>query len=221
MKQKHIFSFLLSFLSLFLCHLALACEDMECMEKCEPYREMVEQILESESVSTEFYYLMVAESRCTERAESDKGAKGFWQLMPSTSKHYGCDNPHDLECATRAAARYIRHLQKRFTRFDEVIMAYNMGGHNYKRCGATNEAKGLAWLVNKLRRHSGSPKSDEITTNDNVYSIFITLPQDWDHYNTFPMNWDYDNTFTLDLNNNLDTRLEYINYLDIVDGLSM
>ena len=147
--------------------------------KCEPYREMVEQILESESVSTEYFYLMVAESRCTERAESDKGAKGFWQLMPSTSKHYGCDNPHDLECATRAAARYIRHLQKQFNRFDEVIMAYNMGGHNLKRIGATNEARGLAWLVNKLRRNASASKSDDTPSNDNnAYSIFITIPQD-------------------------------------------
>ena len=159
--------------------LVLAEDDTDYMAKCEPYRDLVENILESESVSTDFYYLMVAESRCTVRAESEKGAKGFWQLMPSTSKHYGCNNPHDLECATRAAARYIRHLQKQFHRFDEVIMAYNMGGHNYKRTGSTREARGLVWMVNKLKENpvvSGS--SENQSDSGSAYSIFIPVPKD-------------------------------------------
>ena len=128
------------------------------IERCEPYRTQVEHILRSEGVSTDYYYLMVAESRCTEKASSKAGAMGFWQLMPSTAKHYGCFHPHDLECATKAAARYIQHLQKTFKTFEEVIAAYNMGGHNFKQYGATNQAKGLIFLVKRLLREADKPE---------------------------------------------------------------
>lgn len=123
------------------------------LEKCSPYREQVEIILKSEAVSIDYYYLMVAESRCTDKAVSVKGALGFWQLMPATGKHYGCSNLHDIECSTRAAARYIRHLQSQFKHFEDVIMAYNMGGHNYRRYGATKQAKGLLYTVKRMMKN--------------------------------------------------------------------
>lgn len=128
------------------------CFACDIVERCEEYRVQVESILESEAVSRDFYFLMVAESRCTDKAVSDKGAAGFWQLMPQTARRFGCGNPHDLECATRAAARYIKHLQTSFHRFEDVIIAYNMGGHNYRRRGATSEARGLVWMVRELMK---------------------------------------------------------------------
>lgn len=131
----------------------LANDYSEWLERCEDHRARVERILAEEDVSTDYYYLMVAESKCTPDAESDKGAQGPWQLMPLTAKHYGCDNPHDLECATRAAAGYIRHLEDMFGKFSDVIIAYNMGGHNYRKHGATAEARDLLWRVRRIKKH--------------------------------------------------------------------
>lgn len=128
------------------------------LDTCAPYRASVEQILNEEHISRDYYYLMVAESRCTDKAVSVKGALGFWQLMPATAKTYGCANSFDLECATRAAARYIRRLEAMFKRFDDVIAAYNMGGHNLKRHGKSRQALGLIYTVHRImqadeRRH--------------------------------------------------------------------
>lgn len=123
----------------------------EWLDRCEDHRARVERILEDEAISLDYYYLMVAESRCTPDAESDKGAQGPWQLMPATAKHYGCDNPHDIECATRAAAAYIRHLEAMFGKFSDVIIAYNMGGRNYKRHGATAQARDLLFKVRRIK----------------------------------------------------------------------
>lgn len=135
------------------CRYAFADPFESALNKCEKHRETVEQILRNEAVSTDYYYLMVAESRCTERAESSKGAQGFWQLMPTTARHYGCNNPHDLKCSTVAAARYIRHLSASFKTFEDVIRAYNMGGHNYRMHGATAQANGLVHFVLGLKKH--------------------------------------------------------------------
>lgn len=124
------------------------------LDRCEPYRATVERILTEEGVSTRFYYLMVAESGCRSGAVSNKGAEGFWQLTAPTARHYGCKDRHDLESATRAAAKYLKHLGERFERFDDIIRAYNQGGHNFARYGATNESNGLAATVSRLARES-------------------------------------------------------------------
>ena len=122
------------------------------LESCEPYRNRVQSILTDHGLSTDYYYLMVAESRCRTNARSNKGAQGFWQLTTETAKHYGCNNAHDLECATAAAARYLAHLERSFDSFERVIMAYNLGGHNLTKYGPSREAKGLAWKVKELRK---------------------------------------------------------------------
>lgn len=51
------------------------------LDKCEPYRNFIEAILKEEGVSTNYFYLAVCESTCKVK-ESNKGARGFFQLMP-------------------------------------------------------------------------------------------------------------------------------------------
>lgn len=126
------------------------CEPDGRLDRCEPYRATVERVLSENGASTDYYYLMVAESGCRD-AESSKGAIGFWQMMPATGRAHGCDDLRDLECATNAAASYIMHLSRRFSG-DDIIAAYNMGGHNYSRIGMTAEARGLIQTVRKLKK---------------------------------------------------------------------
>lgn len=139
------------------------------LDACEKHRDVVERILSEEQVSLEFYYLMVAESKCTDKATSNKGAQGFWQLMPATSAHYGCSNPHDIECSTRAASRYIKKLSNEFKSFRDVIAAYNMGGHNYRRIGKmTGEAHGL---VNRVIGLIKQDNAESASTEDKDDSL--------------------------------------------------
>lgn len=154
MKAIIVFELILSAVVVFLqAKYCLASDFEDWLDRCEPHRTQVEQILADEAVSLDYYYLMVAESRCTPDAESDKGAQGPWQLMPATAKYYGCDDPHDIECATRAAAAYIRHLEAMFGKFSDVIIAYNMGGRNYKRYGATSQARDLLFKVRRIKEN--------------------------------------------------------------------
>jgi membrane-bound lytic murein transglycosylase D len=120
------------------------------LERCEPYRETVQAILQNNGVSADYYYLMVAESRCSQMAVSKKGAFGFWQLTRATSIYYGCRDPMNIECSTIAASKYLAHLERSFDRFELVIMGYNMGGRNLKRGKPTKQASDLAWTVKRL-----------------------------------------------------------------------
>lgn len=137
-------------ISMFICFQCSAQESW--LDRCEQYREQVESALVDNGLSTDYYYLMVAESRCTINAESNAGARGFWQLMPRTSRKYGCSHPHDLSCATRAAIAYIKRLESEFKTFRDVIYAYNMGGHNYRRAKKpSGEAVDLFMKVQRLK----------------------------------------------------------------------
>lgn len=123
------------------------------LDRCAPYRATVTQILKENGLPERFYYLMVAESGCrSPGVTSKKGAVGFWQMTPATARAHGCDNPADLECATRAAASYLKDLSTRFEG-DDIIAAYNQGGHNLKRNGMTPEARGLIQTVKRLERY--------------------------------------------------------------------
>lgn len=154
MKYIYIGVIILSLIVILLqARLCLASDYDAWIAACAPYRPQVEAILAAEGLSLDYYYLMIAESRCTPEAISNAGAVGYWQLMPATARHYGCSDPHEIKCATKAAAGYLASLSARFEgNFDRVIMAYNQGGHNLRRNGPTAEARSLLRRVKAIMR---------------------------------------------------------------------
>lgn len=149
-----------------ICPVFAFCEPDGRLERCEPYRACVSRLLRENGISEDYFYLMAAESGCRDSAKSSKGALGFWQMMPATGRAHGCADLHDLECATRAAASYLKDLSTRF-RGDDIIAAYNMGGHNLARNGRTAEAKGLIAAFKKLKRQ-GKEKDMLVLIEGNI-----------------------------------------------------
>lgn len=119
-------------------------------EYCEPIRKEVQEILEEMGISKDYFFLLVAESHCQNRT-SRAGAKGMWQMMPATAKAFGCSDFNDLDCLTRAAARYLLHLEKKCGK-EYVIFCWHDGGSNFlikRNKVPTSGAKGL----NKQFKH--------------------------------------------------------------------
>lgn len=142
--MRIITALLLTLTLILLTSTAIARDYSDYRVECDAIRRQVEQILESENVSLDYFYLLVAESHCKGEAVSKAGAVGYWQMMPATAKSYGCDDPFNLECETRAAAKYLKHLEAKCGKND-VILCWHDGGSNFLRKGrkATNPAKGL------------------------------------------------------------------------------
>ena len=144
--------FFVAVVFLLFCSCACAKDFDAYRSRCEPFRHDVENMLSAAGISPDYFYLLVAESHCDCEAKSKAGAVGCWQMMPATARKYGCSNPYDLECETKSAAKYLRHLEQKCG-MDNVVYCWHDGGSNFLRKGeATQGAKGLLWQVRHLEK---------------------------------------------------------------------
>jgi membrane-bound lytic murein transglycosylase F len=79
--------------------------------------------------------LVFEESQFNPSGESWAGAQGLMQLMPATARHFGAVNVNDPKQSIKAGVRYLKFLDKLFTksvpdpleRLKFVLAAYNVG----------------------------------------------------------------------------------------------
>ncbi len=104
------------------------------------YMKLARQIFKEEGVPIDITWLGQVESAWQPRAVSWAAASGLWQFIPSTGREYGLrqtawvDERNSFEKATRASARYLKHLSARYKGDWELAMAaYNTGAGNIDR----------------------------------------------------------------------------------------
>ncbi|MEA3290507.1 MAG: LysM peptidoglycan-binding domain-containing protein [Campylobacterota bacterium] len=93
----------------------------------------IKKILKENEVPSAFLYLVMAESNFILSASSNKSAKGLWQFIPNTAKHYGLeknryiDERMDIVKSTEAAVKYLKRLHSMFGKWYLAAIAYNCG----------------------------------------------------------------------------------------------
>lgn len=73
------------------------------------------------------------ESNFNPHAVSPKGAEGILQLMPTTAREMGVENPFDVDQNLEGGARYLATLRERFGSLPLALAAYNAGPENVER----------------------------------------------------------------------------------------
>jgi membrane-bound lytic murein transglycosylase D len=95
--------------------------------------------LAQQGLPTDLVYLSLIESGHNPTIVSSAGAAGLWQFIPESARAYGLtvdrwvDERLDPVRSTRAAARLLRDLERRFGTWDLAMAAYNMGHQGLTR----------------------------------------------------------------------------------------
>lgn len=117
------------------------------------YMRLARQIFKEEGVPIDITWLGQVESAWQPRAVSWAAASGLWQFIPSTGREYGLrqtawlDERNSFEQATRASARYLKHLAARYHGDWELAMAaYNTGAGNIDRA-ISRAGKASFWSI--------------------------------------------------------------------------
>ena len=104
------------------------------------YMKLARKIFAEEGVPLDVTWLGQVESAWKPKAVSWAAASGLWQFIPGTGRMYGLrqnayiDERNSYEQATRASARHLKDLAKRYNGNWELAMAaYNTGAGNIDR----------------------------------------------------------------------------------------
>ena len=103
------------------------------LSKAHLFIPQIKKVLKDNNIPSAFLYLVMAESNFMLNASSNKKAKGLWQFMRGTAKHYGLvtneyiDERMDIVKSTQAAVKYLSRLHDMFGKWYLAAIAYNCG----------------------------------------------------------------------------------------------
>ncbi len=127
------------------------------LERAGRYIPKIQMVFADEGIPLDLAYLAMIESGFNVRAYSWAHAAGPWQFIESTGRLYGLNNDWwqdgrlDLERSTRAAAKHLKYLHKRFDGdWYLAVAAYNAGGGKVRKAVRKSGSRDF-WVLTEGR----------------------------------------------------------------------
>jgi len=139
---------------------------LEVLQRGDRYRPMIRKKLKRANIPLSFEALVMAESAFRFNAKSPAGARGLWQYMPASARHYGLHVSHKLDertdpaLSTDAAIRYLKFLNKKFGKISILlsVAAYNAGEGRIagvvRRSGIKSGRRGYSRIIRFLPKET-------------------------------------------------------------------
>ena len=139
---------------------------LEVLQRGDRYRPMIRMKLKRAGIPLSFEALPMAESAFRFNAKSKAGARGLWQYMPASARHYGLhvsrklDERIDPALSTDAAIKYLKFLNKKFKKVSVLlsVAAYNAGEGRIagvvRRSGIKSGRRGYSRVIRFLPKET-------------------------------------------------------------------
>lgn len=102
--------------------------------QAKPHLQYVASQVKQRNLPRELAVVPMVESNFKQKATSNKGAAGIWQIMPATGRRFGLktskgyDGRRDVKASTKAALNYLEYLNRRYKGdWKLALAAYNAG----------------------------------------------------------------------------------------------
>jgi membrane-bound lytic murein transglycosylase D len=153
------------------------------LERAGRYIPKIQMVFASEGVPLDLAYLAMIESGFNLRAYSWAHAAGPWQFIEGTGRIYGLQNDWwqdarlDVEISTRAAAKHLKYLHKRFDGdWYLAVAAYNAGGGKIRKAIKESNSRDF-WVLTE-----GKVLREETRNYLPKLLAALNVIKDLDHY---------------------------------------
>lgn len=120
-----------------------------------PYGDIIFREARKNDLAPELVAAMVhTESDFRNTLVSEKSAQGLMQIVPSTARELGIQNPFDPEQNIAAGTKYFRYLLDRFEDEATALAAYNAGEGNVERFGGIPPFRETQNYISRVNRRT-------------------------------------------------------------------